>query len=158
MRIRTRFPAVLATALLIVRCAAAAPAPTRTPAGPASWKFVVGGDSRNCGDIVMPAVAAGAASAGASFYWHLGDFRAIYDFDQDMLQGRRAAGETKPLAIADYQKGAWDDFIQNQLAPFGAMPVYLGIGNHELVPPKTRGEYLAQFADWVNSPPLQAQR
>jgi phosphomannomutase len=30
------------------------------------WRFVVGGDSRNCGDVVMPAVAAGARAAGAS--------------------------------------------------------------------------------------------
>jgi hypothetical protein len=133
--------------------AAQAPA---SPAGP--WKFVVGGDSRNCGDVVMPAVAAGAASEGASFYWHLGDFRALYDFDQDLLAARRAAGETRPLAISDYQKTAWDDFIQSQIAPFGAMPVYLAIGNHELVLPKSRGEFLAQFADWFNAPPIQSQR
>ena len=125
-------------------------------AGP--WKFVVAGDSRNCGDVVMPAVAAGATSAGAAFYWHLGDFRALYDFDQDLLAARRAAGETRPLAISDYQRAAWDDFIQGQITPFGAMPVYLAIGNHELVQPKSRGEYLAQFADWLNAPPIQAQR
>src|SRR2546428_9614954 len=92
----------------------------QTPGAP--WKFVVGGDSRNCGDVVMPAVAAGAVSEGAAFYWHLGDFRALYDFDADLLQARRTAGETKPLAIADYQKAAWDDFLQSQIAPFGPMP------------------------------------
>ncbi len=168
--------AVIAGALLLagIGCAAAAQAPpssaaaVQAPSSPAatfsapavagSWKFVVGGDSRNCGDVVMPAVAAGAASEGASFYWHLGDFRALYDFDQDMLAARRAAGETRPLAIADYQKGAWDDFIQSQIAPFGATPVYLAIGNHELVLPKSRLEFLAQFADWFNAPPIQSQR
>jgi hypothetical protein len=106
----------------------------------------------------MPAVAAGAASEGASFYWHLGDFRALYDFDQDMLAARRAAGETRPLAITDYQRGAWDDFIQSQITPFGATPVFLAIGNHELVLPKSRGEFLAQFVDWLNAPPIQSQR
>lgn len=108
----------------------------------------------------MPAVAAGAAAAGAAFYWHLGDFRAIYDFDKDFLaqpehrSGRGVAGTT----IADYQRLAWDDFIDSQLAPFGSIPVFLGIGNHELVPPKTRGEYVAQFADWLNAPEIQRQR
>ncbi len=139
-----------------VATAAPNPAPTPTPAA-APWKFVVGGDSRNCGDVVMPAVAAGAVSEGAAFYWHLGDFRALYDFDEDILAQRRVSGAGK-LSIADYQKLAWDDFIQNQLAPFGAMPVYLAIGNHELVAPKSRGEFLAQFADWFNAPPIQRQR
>ena len=105
----------------------------------------------------MPAVAAGAASAGAAFYWHLGDFRALYDFDEDLIQARKIAGE-KPLAIAEYQKAAWDDFIQEQVGPFGTIPVFLVIGNHELVAPKSRLEYLAQFGDWLNTPPIQSQR
>jgi hypothetical protein len=122
-----------------------------------SWRFVVAGDSRNCGDVVMPAVAAGVRAAEASFYWHLGDFRAIYDLDQDMLAARRARS-AEPMTIADYQKKAWDDFIESQLAPFGNIPVYLGIGNHELVAPKSRSEYLVQFADWLNAPPISRQR
>jgi hypothetical protein len=105
----------------------------------------------------MPAIAAGAASNGAAFYWHLGDFRALYDFDEDILQQRKVSGAGK-LSISDYFKLAWDDFLQNQVAPFGAMPVYLSIGNHELVAPKSRLEYLAQFADWLNVPPIQGQR
>ncbi|MGE5278556.1 MAG: metallophosphoesterase family protein [Acidobacteriota bacterium] len=141
---------------------AAAPAPQAAPAPPPgeTWKFVAGGDSRNCGDVVMPAVAAGAAAAGAAFYWHLGDYRAIYDFDRDFLAqpehktGRGVAGTT----IFDYQKLAWDDFLSSQIAPFGSIPVFLGIGNHELVSPKTRAEYLAQFADWLNAPEIQRQR
>ncbi|HEY9230588.1 MAG TPA: hypothetical protein VIS78_00520, partial [Blastocatellia bacterium] len=52
---------------------------------------------------------------------------------------------------------AWDDFIQNQVARF-SVPVFLGIGNHETIPPKTRAEYLAQFADWLNVPVLKEQR
>ncbi len=122
----------------------------------ASWRFVVGGDSRNCGDIVMPSVAAGSAAQGAAFYWHLGDFRAIYDFDQDFLQQTERRG--KKVSISDYQRTAWDDFIESQLIPFGTIPVFLGIGNHELVAPKTRPELLNQFADWFNAEPIRRQR
>jgi hypothetical protein len=118
-----------------------------------SWTFAVSGDSRNCGDVVMPAIAAGAHHDQAAFYWHLGDFRAIYDFDEDYKQL-----STTPPFIIDYENNAWDDFIQNQLAPFADTPVYLAIGNHELFPPKTRADYLIQFADWLDTPDLQWQR
>ncbi len=118
-----------------------------------SWTFAVSGDSRNCGDVVMPAIASGVHHDQAAFYWHLGDFRAIYDFDQDYKQIL-----TGPPLISDYEKNAWDDFIQNQLAPFADTPVYLGIGNHELLSPKTRADYLIQFADWLDTPELQQQR
>ncbi len=150
---------IVCALLFACACASvAAPNPGGTPTPAAApWKFVVGGDSRNCGDVVMPAVAAGTVSEGASFYWHLGDFRALYDFDEDILAQRRVSGAGK-LAIADYQKLAWDDFLQNQVVPFGAVPVYLAIGNHELVAPKSRGEFLAQFVDWFNAPPIQRQR
>jgi hypothetical protein len=117
------------------------------------WTFAVSGDSRNCGDVVMPAIAAGAHHDQAAFYWHLGDFRAIYDFDQDYKQL-----STAPPLIVDYEMNAWDDFIQNQLTPFAGTPVYLAIGNHELIPPKTRADYLIQFADWLDTPELQQQR
>ncbi len=117
-----------------------------------SWKFAVSGDSRNCGDIIMPAIAAGVRADGAAFYWHLGDYRAIYDFDQDYRR-------THPKAtIADYLTDAWPDFIQHQIVPFGELPVFLGIGNHELVPPMNQQLYIAQFADWLDQPVLQRQR
>src|ERR1035438_3520244 len=62
--------------LLLILCAVALlSAQERSNA--ASWKFAVSGDSRNCGDIVMPAIAQGVAHDGAAFYWHLGDYRAI---------------------------------------------------------------------------------
>jgi len=32
----------------------------------------------------MPAIASGVLKSGANFYWHPGDFRAIFDFDDDM--------------------------------------------------------------------------
>ena len=117
------------------------------------WTFAVSGDSRNCGDIVMPAIAAGVHRDQAAFYWHLGDFRAIYDFDEDYKQ--LSGGH--PLII-DYEKNAWDDFIQNQLVPFDETAIYLAIGNHELIAPKTRPDYLIQFADWLDTPELRQQR
>ncbi len=148
--------------------AAPSPAPSPAPApasasarsapaaAGASWQFMVSGDSRNCGDVVMPAIAAQASQGTVDFYWHLGDFRALYDFDQDFLQhpDRRA----KKVSITDYNRGVWDDFIQSQLVPFGSIPVFLAIGNHELVAPKTRLDYVSQFADWLNAPTIREQR
>ena len=116
---------------------------------PAAWKFAVSGDSRNCGDIVMPAIAAGVLASGASFYWHLGDFRAIYTFDEDLAN---------PLNIITYETTAWPDFIAHQLVPFGNFPVFLTPGNHETIPPATRDAYLIQFADWLDTPALRQQR
>src|SRR5471032_1801012 len=100
------------TSLLAALLAAASAAPAE-----GTWRFAVSGDSRNCGDVVVPAIAAGAKKDGAKFYWHLGDLRAIYTFDQDMLAER--GGE---MSIAGYEKEAWNDFIENQIAPFGGMP------------------------------------
>jgi len=121
-----------------------------------TWTFAVSGDSRNCGDIVMPAIAASASQSQAQFFWHLGDFRAIYDFDQDLLAAAQL--EKKSLNIAQYQSIAWPDFIQNQLDPFRPVPVYLVIGNHELILGRSRADYVVQFADWLNRPEIQAQR
>jgi hypothetical protein len=118
-----------------------------------TWTFAVSGDSRNCGDVVMPAIARKVAADHAAFYWHLGDFRAIYDFDDDYLKTLKK----KPLIIT-YEEDAWQDFIQNQIVPFGALTVYLGIGNHELTQPKSRPEFIQQFADWLGAPVLREQR
>jgi hypothetical protein len=48
-----------------------------------AWTFAVSGDSRNCGDVVMPSIAADAAKNNVAFYWYLGDLRAIYAVDED---------------------------------------------------------------------------
>jgi Calcineurin-like phosphoesterase len=156
MHFRTR---VVVVALFAAPGLIAAPAPTPAPATSSaarSWTFVVGGDSRNCGDVVMPAVAAGAAARGAQLYWHLGDFRAIYDYDEDFLAQPERAG--RHVAIADYERLAWDDFIQSQVVPFGKIPVFLALGNHETTTPKVRTEYLTQFADWLTVPAIRDQR
>ena len=118
------------------------------------WRFAVSGDARNCGDIVMPAIAKGVTADGARFYWHLGDFRRLSDFDEDM-SGRASGGK---LTVREYLNTAWDDFIQNQIAPFGSLPVFLAIGNHEMEVGRSRGDYVTQFADWLNTPLLQKQR
>jgi len=123
-----------------------------------SWKFAVSGDSRNCGDIVMPAIAAGVHKSGAVFYWHLGDFRAIYEIDEDMSPPAVLGLHNKPLETPAYLKEAWPDFIAHQIVPFGPLPVYLLMGNHEAIPPMTREAWLVQFADWLETPVLRAQR
>src|SRR5271157_5026816 len=117
-----------------------------------SWKFAVSGDSRNCGDIVMPAIAQAVLSDGAEFYWHLGDYRRMSTYDEDYL---RIHPDT---TIDDYLANAWPDFIDHQIKPFGDFPVFLGIGNHELVKPKTRPQYIAQFGKWLDKPLIRQQR
>jgi hypothetical protein len=134
----------------------AVPASAPSQESPQPWTFAVSGDSRNCGDIVMPAIAGGVRKDGARFYWHLGDFRAIYNFDEDTQH--QITHVAKPLSITGYEDLSWNDFIQNQLLPFGTLPVFLAIGNHEIIPPKTREQYLIQFADWLDTPVLRKQR
>jgi hypothetical protein len=116
------------------------------------WTFMVSGDSRNCGDVVMPSIAAAAHANHAAFYWHLGDLRAIYDFDEDYRSLHPKA------AIIEYEKSAWVDFQRSQIEPFGETPFFLGIGNHETIPPKTREEFTLTFADWLDAPVLREQR
>ncbi|HXQ27404.1 MAG TPA: hypothetical protein VN822_13425 [Candidatus Acidoferrales bacterium] len=104
----------------------------------------------------MPGIAAGVKQSGAIFYWHLGDFRKISEVDEDIAH--QPEHLSAPLALPDYQALAWKDFIDSQIAPFGALRVYLGIGNHETVAPKTQAEFAVQFARWIDAPNLRAQR
>jgi hypothetical protein len=131
--------------------------PAQNPPAPV-WKFAVSGDSRNCGDIVMPAIASGVQKSGASFYWHLGDFRAIFDFDEDMAPPARLGLNAPHLTIVDYLTKAWPDFIDRQLRPFGDLELFLGIGNHETIYPKTHEDFVHQFGSYLNSPRLRTQR
>ena len=130
------------------------PAQAQQPTAP--WPFAVSGDSRNCGDIVMPAIAHGVHNDAARFYLHLGDFRAIYEFDEDVLA--QSKYRATPPTIYEYESVAWNDFIAHQLVPFGETPVYLAMGNHEAISPKTREQWLIQFADWLEKPVLREQR
>ena len=119
------------------------------------WTFAVSGDSRNCGDVIMPAIAAGTKDHAAAFYWHLGDLRATTFIDEDYLH----EPEHNPAPDKSYyNKTEWDDFIQSQLNPFGSIPVFVGIGNHETYAPLNREQFLAKFAPWLDAPPLHRQR
>ncbi|MCU1294663.1 MAG: hypothetical protein JWP08_3513 [Bryobacterales bacterium] len=142
--------AMLFAAALVMQAAQDPPAPV--------WKFAVSGDSRNCGDVVMPAIAAAISKSGANFYWHLGDFRAIYDFDQDMVPPPELHLPAPRLTIAAYLDTAWADFLKNQIDPFRPLEVFLGIGNHELIYPKTRDDYRKTFESYLNSARLRLQR
>src|SRR5260370_28208801 len=123
------------------------------PAAEGSWRFIVSGDPRNCGDVVMPAIAAQSIERyQPSFYWHLGDLRAIYKIDEDMAAAAQKTGQY--LSCESYDKRAWQDFIDHQIVPFGTTRYYLGIGNHEVIPPKTATEFSAQFQDWLLTPRL----
>src|SRR5437763_12601330 len=81
------------------------------------WNFAVSGDSRNCGDVVVPAIAEGARRDHAAFYWHLGDLRHMADDyagtkvhpDEDYLHEPEHRG--KPADKEQYMREAWDDFI-----------------------------------------------
>jgi Calcineurin-like phosphoesterase len=143
-----------APACLFAQSAASQQNPSADPSSTA-WNFAVAGDSRNCGDVVMPAIAAGVAQDHAAFYLHLGDFRKLSDFDEDLQHQPKYIAS--PLSISTYEAIAWDDFLQSQIATF-TVPVFLGIGNHELVWPHTRDMYIIQFADWLDTPMLKNQR
>jgi hypothetical protein len=119
-----------------------------------TWTFAVSGDSRNCGDFVMPAIAAKVKAEHDAFYWHLGDFRWISHEDQDLLA---MEPETK-LTTEEYRKIAWDDFLKHQMVSFGSVPVFLGRGNHETVPPMTPEGYIEKFSSFLNRPEIVAQR
>ena len=116
------------------------------------WRFAISGDSRNCGDVVMPAIAKSALERHVLFYWHLGDFRLGTGIDEDMQQP--AAPQ---LSLDDYHKKAWDDFIAHEVDPFGALDVRLGIGNHELYmhgPADadrnlSHAEFITKFSKWM---------
>jgi len=122
-----------------------------------AWRFLASGDSRNCGDVVMPGIAETARKNRAAFYWHLGDLRLTTNFDEDIAH--QPEHIAKPLTITEYENIEWPDYIESQIKPFGSIPFFLGIGNHETVLPyKTREDFLLQFADWLDMPVLRAQR
>jgi hypothetical protein len=140
------------------------PAAQSEAAPDATWRFAVSGDSRNCGDIVMPAIAEGARHDGVHFYWHLGDFRAGSHVDEDIA--RRPEYKSQTLSQDQYLKLEWQDFIANQLAPFGTVPVFLGIGNHENHGhtrvngsyAENREDYVKTFGRWLDAEPIRQAR
>jgi hypothetical protein len=146
---------VLLFVLSLPAWAETGPRPATQAAANASWKFAISGDSRNCGDVVMPAIAADARRLGVAFYWHLGDARWLSRVDEDIAHEK---ARTAPLALADYRALAWQDFTVHQLKAWGDTPVFLGIGNHELLGGRTRADFLRTFRPWVNQPAVEALR
>jgi hypothetical protein len=149
LKFRASLPFFALSALVITSAFTNAQAPAAT------WSFAVSGDSRNCGDFVMPAIAAKVKAEKDVFYWHLGDFRWMSLPDQDM-EALQPSGVH--LSQSEYLQRAWDDFIQHQMAPFGSLPVFLGRGNHEAVKPMTRDGYIAKFSSFLSRPEILAQR
>jgi hypothetical protein len=146
------------------------PVVSQTPSG-GSWYFTVSGDSRDCGNLIMPKIANSVASLPAAtkaqFYWHLGDLRNMSAPDCDMtipLMG------TSKCSFPNFPKGwgrypmdyyltnVWDDFIKNQINPFGELPFFLGIGNHELMSNHGRADFRIKFQKWLTQPALYLQQ
>ena len=111
---------------------AAVPSVAAAQGSPSTWTFAVSGDSRDCGDFVVPAIAAKVKAEKDVFYWHLGDFRKIQKPDQDLVS---MLPPKPPITQEAYLKIAWDNFLKHQIASFGDLPVYLGRGNHEAIAP-----------------------
>jgi len=143
------------------------------PAAAGNWYFAVSGDSRDCGDVIMPRIAQSIADdrkkTPVEFYWHLGDLRAIYRVDCDMAKRKnpqtKCAWEGSPghkdLEKNDrYVASAWFDYIANEIRPFekAGVPFVLGIGNHEVIPPKSRIEFQQEFKEWLTQKSIQQQR
>lgn len=135
-----------------------------------SWYFAVSGDSRDCGDLIMPKIAHSLAAKSKQvplkFYWHLGDFRALYRIDCDIAKRmdppkkcalESTTNELKPTE--EYLKAAWPDFIAHQVKPFeqAGIPIYLGIGNHETIN-RSRDEFRLAFKRWLTQPAIRTQR
>lgn len=129
--------------------------PKKPAASGGAWKFAVSGDSRNCGDIAMPAIADKARAQGVAFYWHLGDARWMRNIDEDITNRKDKAAPS----LAEYQaKAGWQDFIDNQLNAWGDTPVFLGIGNHDTYAGHTRQMFLETFGKWAEQPAVRAMR
>src|ERR1044071_4384622 len=151
--------------------------------GGVAWYFAVSGDSRDCGDLIMPKIARAIknrrATTPVQFYWHLGDLRANYRIDCDIakranpafncLPEKRNPDEITAAEKRRYLNMAWTDFIQNQARSFARNGVrfFLGVGNHELGTFRlgggvertfTRDEFRMTFRRWLAQSPIERQR
>ena len=148
----------------------------------ATWAFAVSGDSRNCGDVIVPTIAADVSAHTPQFYWHLGDFRFIALVDEDMQcrpaeapyrpadekhnwknpQGLLAYEKRESRKIQEwisYEQHAWKDFEQYQIAAFDKnhIPVFLGIGNHEMILHNDREDFIRTFKNRLNPAAQQSE-
>src|SRR5215469_13832790 len=93
--------------------------PRMADSKPEGLYFAVSGDSRDCGDLIMPKIARSIddsrAQAPVQFYWHLGDLRRMYDIDCDIIKPKhpgydcknRRVGEYGPNEMNEYLSTAW---------------------------------------------------
>ncbi|HEY0384734.1 MAG TPA: hypothetical protein VGC64_01925, partial [Pyrinomonadaceae bacterium] len=132
-----------------------------------SWYFTVSGDSRDCGNLIMPKIAKSIESMNAktpaAFYWHLGDLRNLVTADCDIVIPVTGECSKMPPAwgrypLSYYLNHAWDDFIQHQIEPFGETTFFLGIGNHELYSLHSREEFRHKFQSWLTQKQLFNQQ
>jgi hypothetical protein len=139
---------------------------TRQSAQGGSWYFTVAGDSRDCGDLIMPKIAKSIensrAKTPASFYWHLGDLRSMTSPDCDMIIPETGACNKFPpswgrFPLDYYLTHVWSDFIQHQIEPFGDSTFFVGIGNHELYAGHTREDFLRTFQKWLTQTAIFTQ-
>jgi len=73
-----------------------------------AWRLSFPRDSRNCGDVVMPTIAAHSAQFAPSFYWHL---VAICGRSTKLMKTWRSQREQRQVLACDaYQRRAWTDF------------------------------------------------
>jgi hypothetical protein len=142
------------------------------PPSKGSWYFAVSGDSRDCGDVIMPKIARAIANerkeAPVEFYWHLGDLRAIYRVDCDMAKRddpsakcAQDASKSEQVLMKNekYVERAWQDFKDFQIKPFANAKIdfILGIGNHDVIPPKAQELFRKDFATWLQQKMLLDQ-
>lgn len=174
MKIQLRLNLIICGVLLIGIHLTATPL-RADPSGPrqagasqsGSWYFTVSGDSRDCGDLIMPKIAKAIESARAqtpsAFYWHLGDLRNLITPDCDMTIPLTGDCYKYPTTwgrfpLDYYLEHAWDDFIQRQIDPFGNSTFMLGIGNHELYSNHSREDFRRKFQKWLTQPLIFSQQ
>ncbi len=88
----------------------------------------------------MPGIAETAHKFQATFYWHLGDLRATYTFDEDIQH--QPEHIAKPLSITEYGSIEWTDYIESQIASFGSTPFFWG---SEIMKPFLRSKRARSF-------------
>ncbi|WP_449425510.1 hypothetical protein [Rhodanobacter lindaniclasticus] len=100
---------VLMLALFAVTSHAASPQKAGTDG---SWTFAVSGDSRNCGNIVMPAIAAGARHDERQLLLASGQTceQILTRSTKTTRPRKRFGGYPYPTSISDYLHTAWSRF------------------------------------------------
>ena len=142
-------------AVLTLTCANAKP-----PSGADRdhWTFTVSGASSDCGNLVMPAIAAAARADHARFHWHLGDMRRAVKPDIDFMFERRFQTPSTMPTPVDYAALALSDVVEHQLSPFAGIPLFVTLGGRDDIRPLSRLQYRAALRTWLDRPEIRSQR